>query len=72
MVYGIGGVPHACTAWIVEGKHNPCPEQGSPFNDATGFKNPYASINPLFGYHRYMVAQYHIHQSMGCQNYEAF
>jgi|TARA_B100000073_G_scaffold99144_1_gene78813 hypothetical protein len=23
MLYGIGGDPHDCTEWIVDGKHNP-------------------------------------------------
>lgn len=42
--YGIAGVPHACTEWIVEGRHSPCPEQGNPFKDDTGLRNPNAMI----------------------------
>ncbi len=44
MMLGIGGVPHACTEWIVDGKHKPCPLQGSPFRDDTGKRYPNAML----------------------------
>lgn len=42
MLYGIGGVPHACTECTAGGMQRPCPEQGNPVIGATGSRNPYA------------------------------